>query len=83
MHEQICTSEFETSFVKGRQKNSFLEHHNSFDPSLKFIHESSKESLPFLDLKVWKGKISTDLCLKDVVLQTSVFPLCIISSKPY
>ena len=46
---------------------TFLEHLNSFDPSLKFTHESSKESLPFLDLKVKlsKGKISTDLYVKD------------------
>ena len=34
---------------------------------MKFTHESSKESLPFLDLKVElsKGKISTDLYVKD------------------
>ena len=31
---------------------TFLEHLNSFDPSLKFTHESSKENLPFLGLKV-------------------------------
>ena len=34
---------------------------------MKFNHKSSKESLPFLDLKVKlsKGKISTDLYVKD------------------
>ena len=31
---------------------SFLEDFNKFEPYLKFIHEFSKESLPFLDLKV-------------------------------
>ena len=31
---------------------TFLEHVNGFDPSIKFIHESSKERLPFLYLKV-------------------------------
>ena len=53
--------------TRGRQIKTFLEHLDSFDPSLKFTHESSKESLPFLDLKVElsKGKISTDLYVKD------------------
>ena len=45
----------------------FLEHLNSFDSNLKFNHEPSKKSLPFLDLKVKlsKGKIITDLYVKD------------------
>ena len=34
--------------TRGRQIKTFLEHLDSFDPSLKFTHESSKESLPFL-----------------------------------
>ena len=46
---------------------TFLEHLESFDPNLKFSHESRKESLPFLDLKVKlsKGKIDTDLYIKN------------------
>ena len=46
---------------------TLLEQLNSFDSSLKFTHESSKEILPFLDLKfkLSKGRISTDLCVKD------------------
>ena len=46
---------------------TFLKRLDSFDPSLKFTHELSKESLPFFDLKVKfsKGKISTDLYVKD------------------
>ena len=45
----------------------FLEHLNTFDSNLKFNHESSKKSLPFLDLKVKlsKGKLITDLYVKD------------------
>ena len=52
---------------KTNQKKKKIEHLNSFDPSLKFTYESSKESLPFLYLnnKLSKGKISTDLCVKD------------------
>ena len=51
---------------KTNQKKK-IEHLNSFDPSLKFTYESSKESLPFLYLnnKLSKGKISTDLCVKE------------------
>ena len=55
-------------WARGEDKlKTFLEHLDSFDPSLKFTYEPSKESLPFLDLKVKlsKGKISTDLCVKD------------------
>ena len=55
-------------WTHGENKSkTFLEHHDSFDPSLKFTRESRKESLPFLDLKVKlaKGKISTDLYVKD------------------
>ena len=55
-------------WIHGEDKlKLFLEHLNSFDPSLKFTHKSSKESSPFLDLKVKlsKGKISTDLYVKD------------------
>ena len=39
---------------------------NSFTPSLKFIYESSKKDISFLDLKVslTKGKLSTDLHIK-------------------
>ena len=36
-------------WTRGEGKlKTFLEHLDSFDPSLKFTHESSKESLPFL-----------------------------------
>ena len=55
-------------WTHGEDKSkAILEHPNSFDPSLKFTHESSKESLPFLDLKVKlsKFKISADLYVKD------------------
>ena len=54
-------------WTHGEKLKTFLEHLNSFDPSFKFTHESSKESLPFLDLKVKlsKGKISTDLYVKE------------------
>ena len=57
-------------WTRGEDKlKTVLEYLNSFDPSLKFTHESNKESLPFLDLKVnckpSKGKISTDLYVKD------------------
>ena len=52
---------FFSSEHSGRQIKNFLKHLNSFDPSLKFTHESSKESLPFLE----KGIISTDLHIID------------------
>ena len=46
----------------------FLERLNSFYPTLRFIHELSKESLPILDLKLKlsKGKISSDIYVKDI-----------------
>ena len=44
-----------------------MEDLNKFEPYLKFTHEFSKESLPFLDLKVklLEGKIKTDLYIKE------------------
>ena len=51
-------------WTHGEEKlKSFLEDLNKFEPYLKFTHEFSKESLPFLDLKVklLEGKIKTDL----------------------
>ena len=46
----------------------FLERLNSFYPTLRFIHELSKESLPILDLKLKlsKAKISSDIYVKDI-----------------
>ena len=46
---------------------TFLGDLNKFDPSLKFTHESSKETLLFLDLKIklLEEKINTDLYIKD------------------
>ena len=46
----------------------FLERLNSFYPTLRFIHELSKESLPILDLKLRlsKGKTSSDIYVKDI-----------------
>ena len=40
---------------------------NSFDNNIKFIHESSKENVTFLDLivKLSKGCLTTDLHIKD------------------
>ena len=40
---------------------TFLENLNQFYPNIKFTHESSKESIPFLDLSV---KLETDLQIK-------------------
>ena len=51
----------------GQEKlDSFLEEFNRFNPHLKFTHESSKESIHFLDLNVMisNGKLSTDLYIK-------------------
>ena len=51
----------------GQEKlDSFLEEFNRFNPHLKFTHESSKESIQFLDLNVMlsNGKLSTDLYIK-------------------
>ena len=44
-----------------------MEDLNKFEPYLKFAHEFSKESLPFLDLtiKLLAGKIKTDLYIKE------------------
>ena len=44
-----------------------MEDLNKFESYLKFTHEFSKESLPFLDLKVklLEGKIKTDLYIKE------------------
>ena len=55
-------------WTHGEEKlKTFLKRLDTFDPSSKFTHELSKETLPFLDLKVKfsKGKISTDLYVKD------------------
>ena len=55
-------------WTHGEEKlKSFLEDLNKFEPYLKFTHEFSKESLPFLDLKVklLEGKIKTDLYIKE------------------
>ena len=51
----------------GQEKlDSFLEEFNRFNLHLKFTHESSKESIHFLDLNVMlsNGKLSTDLYIK-------------------
>ena len=51
----------------GQEKlDSFLEELNGFNPYLKFTYESSKESIPFLDLSVSlsNGTLSTDLYIK-------------------
>ena len=50
-----------------KKLKSFFEDLNKFEPYLKFTHEFSKESLPFLDLKVklLEGKIKTDLYIKE------------------
>ena len=45
---------------------TFLENLNQFHPNIKFTHESSTESIPFLDLRVKlsQGKLETDLHIK-------------------
>ena len=45
---------------------TFLENLNQFHPNIKFTHESSRESIPFLDLRVKlsQGKLETDLHIK-------------------
>ena len=55
-------------WTHGEEKlKSFLKDLNKFEPYLNVTHEFSKESLPFLDLKVklLEGKIKTDLYLKE------------------
>ena len=55
-------------WTHGEEKlKSSLEDLNKFEPYLKFTHEFSKESLPFLDLKVklLEGRIKTDLYIKE------------------
>ena len=49
--------------IREYKLETLVEHLNSFDPSFKFTHESSKEDLPFLNLKakLSKGKIITAL----------------------
>ena len=44
----------------------FLENLSQFHPNTKFIHKSSTESIPFLDLsvKLSQGKSETDLHIK-------------------
>ena len=43
-----------------------MENLNQFHPNIKFTHESSTESIPFLDLRVKlsQGKLETDLHIK-------------------
>ena len=45
---------------------TFLENLNQFHPNIKFTHESSTESIPFLDLRVKlsQGKLETDVHIK-------------------
>ena len=42
-----------------------MENHNLFHSNIKFTHESSKESIPFLDFNVnfSQGKLETDYCI--------------------
>ena len=73
----------------GRQIKTFLKHFNSFDPRLKFTHESSKENLPFLDLKVKLLRLKLLKLVKLVLILTSKVHMDIsiyttrLSSKPY
>ena len=45
---------------------TFLENLNQFHPNIKFTHDSSTESIPFLDLsvKLLQGKLETNLDIK-------------------
>ena len=57
------------SFIRtyGEHKlKTFLENLNQFHPNIKFTHESSTESIPFLDLRVKlsQGKLENDLHIK-------------------
>ena len=51
-------------WIHGKDKlEKFLNDRNSFDNNIKFTHESSKDSVTFLDLmvKLSKGRLTTDL----------------------
>ena len=51
-------------WIHGKDKlEKFLNDLNSFDNNIKFTHESSKDSVTFLDLmvKLSKGRLTTDL----------------------
>ena len=52
---------------------TFLENLNQFHPNIKFTHDSSTESIPFLDLRVKlsQGKLETDLH-KNLQTDTSI-----------
>ena len=55
-------------WTHGKEKlKSFLEDLNKCEPYLKFTYEFSKESLPFLDVKVklLEEKIKSDLYIKE------------------
>ena len=55
------------SLYYGEEKfKIFLENHNRFHPNIKFTHESSKESIPFIDVyfNLSRGKLKIDLHIK-------------------
>ena len=54
-------------WTHGKERlETFLQELNNFDSDFKFIYDSNKKEIPFLDLKVKlnEGKISTDLYTK-------------------
>ena len=62
----------------------FLKNLSNFTPNLSFTHETSKNSIPFLDLKVKliDGKLETDLYMKPTD-QLSVPSLLVLSSRTH
>ena len=59
-----CIDDIFFIWTHGKDKlKTFLENLNQFYPNVKFAHESSTESIPFLDLRVklLEGKIETNL----------------------
>ena len=68
---------------EGKLKKTFLENLNQFHPNIKFTHESSTESIPFLDLRVKlsQGKLETDLQI--TYIQIRISPLFFLSSWTY
>ena len=59
-----CIDDIFFIWTHGKDKlKTFLENLNQFYPNVKFAHESSTESIPFLDLRVklLEGKIENNL----------------------
>ena len=72
-------------WTHGEQKlNSFLEELNNYHPNIKFIHESSKENISFLDLSVnlSENKLYTDLYMK-TYRQTPVPSLFLLTPRSH